>query len=244
MINKHMELLRNRTSCRKYLDKKIEKEKIDILKETINLSPTSNNLHSFSCIFITDDKIKKEFKTHSLYQDHIASAPLVILFIADNNRTRKAAEKQGFDYPEYLGTELYTTSLIDAGIAAGLLQTTILNLGLDACWIAVLRRYPKYIIEKLNLPNTSVPIFAITVGYKDEKNEIKPKLNKVYDEKYNNKLFEDELNKYSTIMKAYYETRTSNQKSTTWFEDCAMNYLAHDPNYDEYKELVKSIFRL
>ena len=49
-----------RTSVRYFLNKEIEPEKINKLKEIINLSPTSMNCQAFSAIFITDQKIKEE----------------------------------------------------------------------------------------------------------------------------------------------------------------------------------------
>lgn len=75
-----------RTSVRHYSDKQIEKEKISILKEIANASPTSINGHQFSAIFIQDQKTKDYLCEKNWGQKHIAEAPLFILFVADLNR--------------------------------------------------------------------------------------------------------------------------------------------------------------
>jgi nitroreductase len=81
-----LDLILNRTSCRSYLDKQIEPEKISQLKSAINNSPTARNLQDFSCIFVTDQKVREQLCKFSDDQPHVKSAPLFIIFIADQNR--------------------------------------------------------------------------------------------------------------------------------------------------------------
>lgn len=244
MNKSHINLIKNRTSCRDYLNKNIERDKIEILKEVVNSSPTSQNSHSFSCVFITDENIKNEFISHSQYQDHIKTAPLLVVFIADLNRIKRSIEINNLDFPTNLGYELYTSCVVDAAIASGLLQSALLELGLDSCYLGVIRNYPKHVIEKLNISSCATPIFGMTIGYRNEKNEIKPKLNKVYEQKYNINQLNKELDEYSQNMKEYYETRTSNKKSLSWYDTCIFCYKKLDDMSNEYTLIIKNLFNL
>jgi nitroreductase len=79
------DLIRNRTSCRSYLDKPIELEKINQIKVAINNSPTARNLQDFSCIFITDPQVRERLYVYADKQSHVKIAPLFILFLSDQN---------------------------------------------------------------------------------------------------------------------------------------------------------------
>jgi nitroreductase len=81
-----LNLILNRTSCRSYQNKSIELEKINQLKAAINSSPTARNLQDFSCIFITDPVVREKLCKYSDDQSHVKTAPLFIIFLADQNR--------------------------------------------------------------------------------------------------------------------------------------------------------------
>ena len=49
-----IELLRNRRSIRKYTDRDIEPEKVEILKEAILRSPSSRNFDPWEFVFVDD----------------------------------------------------------------------------------------------------------------------------------------------------------------------------------------------
>jgi FMN reductase [NAD(P)H] len=76
----------DRTSCRSYLSKPIELEKINQLKSVINSSPTARNIQDFSCVFVTDKTALEKLAIYADNQKHVAEAPLFIAFYADNNR--------------------------------------------------------------------------------------------------------------------------------------------------------------
>jgi nitroreductase len=81
-----LDIFTKRTSCRSYLPKEIELEKINQLKQAINASPTACNFQDFSCIFITDKAMLDKLCLYSNNQSHVKQAPLFIAFYADQNR--------------------------------------------------------------------------------------------------------------------------------------------------------------
>jgi len=52
-----IELLRKRRSIRVYEDRKIEPEKIEILKEALLRSPSSRNINPWEFIFVDDKEL-------------------------------------------------------------------------------------------------------------------------------------------------------------------------------------------
>lgn len=59
------EVIKNRYSCKKYSDKKVEKEKLDKILEAGRLAPTAKNLQEHHIYVIQSEKIwRKSTKWH------------------------------------------------------------------------------------------------------------------------------------------------------------------------------------
>lgn len=201
MIEKMLE----RTSCRSFIDKKIEKNKIDTLKKVINSVPTSVNAQSFSAIFITDQKIKDDISKINWNQKHVSQAPLIIVFVADLNRTEISLKKENFDANCLDKLEFYTISVVDATIASAIAGSACLELGLSFCYLGGIRSEIDQACKILDIKNKAFPILALAIGYENKKNPIRPKINKIYDNTYNYEIISKELESYNEIMKKYYK---------------------------------------
>lgn len=158
-----IELLRKRRSIRKYKDKPIEPEKVDILKEAVLRSPSSRNIDSWEFIFIDDRKLLKKL---SQSKPHGASflehAALGIVICADGDKS--------------------DTWIEDCSIASILVQMTAQSIDLGSCWIQIRNRSydenitsEEYIKDFLNLPDSMVVESIIAIGYPDEIREPIPK---------------------------------------------------------------------
>ena len=74
-----IEILRKRRSIRKYTDKKIEPEKIEVLKEAVLRSPTSKNLNPWEFIFVDDLEIIHQLKSCKSHgTTPLSTAPLAV----------------------------------------------------------------------------------------------------------------------------------------------------------------------
>lgn len=199
-----------RTSVRSYKDKPLEKIELNLLKKVINSVPTSINAQAFSAIFIQDKKILKTFSELNWGQSHLHECSVFILFILDSNRIKMSAEmhndKNALDHIQSL--EHYTVCVGDAYIAAQAASDAAISMGLGTCFIGGVRTYSEKICQLLNLPDYTMPIVGLTVGYPNQKNDIKPKINKVYDEKYSIEKVKEELDEYNLLMSEYYKERS------------------------------------
>lgn len=149
-------LLQQRRSIRKFQDKKVEPEKIDILIEAALRSPASLGRNPWEFVVVTDKVILEKL---SRAKEHgsafIKDAPLGIVVCADPNKSDIWIE--------------------DASIASIILHLTAASLGLGSCWIQLRERMHSktslaepYITGILNLPADLRVLSMIAAGYPAE----------------------------------------------------------------------------
>jgi nitroreductase len=164
-----IELLRNRRSIRKYTDKSIEAEKIELLKEAVLRSPSSRNFDPWEFIFVDDRELLKQL---ALCKQHgarfLEGAALGIVVCADGQKSDVWIE--------------------DCSIASILVQMVAQSIGLGSCWIQIRNRMfndetnsEDYIKDLLNIPGQLKVESIISIGYPAEKREPIPQANLKYE---------------------------------------------------------------
>ncbi|SHI96440.1 nitroreductase family protein [Lutispora thermophila] len=154
-----LELLKTRRSIRKYLDKSIEKEKMNLILKAALMAPTSRNRRQWE-FYIVDDKerlakLSKCRESGSQFLEDAAAAIVV-----------------------GVGGDPYEVWIEDAAIAAVIMQLTAHSLGLGSCWVHVRgRQYndststEEYVKGVLNIPENIKVECIIALGYPDEQKE-------------------------------------------------------------------------
>ncbi len=158
-----IELLRARRSIRKYTDKAIEPEKIEILKEAALRSPSSRNIDPWEFIFVTDRELLVKLsrsKPHGA--KFLEGAALGIVVCADSSKSDVWIE--------------------DCSIVSILIQLVAQSIGLRSCWIQIRKRMfddaltsGQYIKDLLNLPEQIEVESIVAIGYPAEEREPLPK---------------------------------------------------------------------
>jgi FMN reductase [NAD(P)H] len=129
---------------------------------------------------------------------------LLVIFFADVNRL--IAAQQMHHLPDTTHQwDQYITGTIDATIACTQAMDAAINMGLGTCFIGGLRRFASQINQTLNVNGTAIPVVAMTFGHSTEPGTHRPKVNKCYDELYNNELLIKELHEYDEQSKIYYD---------------------------------------
>ena len=83
-----IDLLRKRRSIRVYEDRKIEPEKIEILKETLLRSPSSRNINPWEFILVDDKELLKRLSKEKEHgSEFLEGATLRIVVCGDENRS-------------------------------------------------------------------------------------------------------------------------------------------------------------
>lgn len=153
------ELINERKSIRKYLDKPVEREKLSRVIEAARLAPSACNAQPWRFIVVDEpalrDKLIKEGLGGVVVPNTWAkAAPAVIVACSDLDlTTHKLAEKvQGVQY-----------HLIDMGIALEHIALKAVELGLGTCYIGWFNG--KAIKKLLRLPLNWKVECLLTIGY-------------------------------------------------------------------------------
>lgn len=151
-----MKLLRERRSIRRYLDRPVEKEKIDHLVEAALRSPSSRAIYPWEFVVVTDRHLLGDLaraKEHGA--SFLAGAPLGIVVCADSGKSDAWVE--------------------DAAIAAIIIQLAAESMGLGSCWIQIRERRHSpdltardYVAGLLSLPPGVMVEAILAIGYPAE----------------------------------------------------------------------------
>ncbi|HDP36863.1 MAG TPA: NAD(P)H nitroreductase [Candidatus Atribacteria bacterium] len=172
---KFLDLVKTRQSVRKYLDKPVEREKIERCLEAARLAPSASNSQPWDFIVVDDPKLKEAVAKETFSQlisfnRFSLQAPVLIILISERpgflNKVAEAIKDKQF-------------SLIDIGIAAEHLCLQAAEEGLGTCMLGWFNE--KGVKELLNIPSPKRVELIITMGY-PESNEIRPKKRKPIDQ--------------------------------------------------------------
>ncbi len=151
-----IELLRNRRSIRTYLDRPIEPEKIERLKEAVLRAPSSRNFDPWEFIFVDDRGLLTKLsacKPHGAA--FLKGAALGIVVSGDSTKSDVWVE--------------------DCSIASILAQMAAQSMGLGSCWIQVRKRMHddkvsagQYVQSLLGIPEHIQVESIIAIGYPAE----------------------------------------------------------------------------
>lgn len=144
------EVVKNRYSCKKFLDEQVSKESLEQILEAGRLAPTAKNLQE-QHIYVVQSKE---------YLDRIDqvtpcryNAPTVLVVAFDTNNV--------FTYP---GGKR-DSGVEDASIVATHLTLAAYNEGVDSCWINFFD--PDQLKDVLKLPENEEILMLLDLGYGD-----------------------------------------------------------------------------
>ena len=145
------ELIKTRYSCKKFSDRKVEKEKIQAILEAGRVAPTARNSQEQHVYVLTsgDDLARFDKLTPCRY-----GAPVVLLVAFDRTNV--------FTYPG--GRR--DSGIEDASIVATHLILAAADEGVDSCWINYLD--PELLAKEFGLPENEEILMAMDLGYAAE----------------------------------------------------------------------------
>jgi len=163
-----MSLIRKRRSIRKFLDKPVEKEKLDLLVEAGMRGPSSRGINPWHFVVVSDREMLGRL---SQAREHgsafLRNASVAIVVCADASKSDVWVE--------------------DASIAAIMIHLAAVSLDLGSCWIQIRERMhdaqktaEMYVGEVLGLPLQLKVESMLGMGYPDEKKSPHPKESLAY----------------------------------------------------------------
>lgn len=182
-----LELAKSRYTTKKYnANKKIEKEKIQQLKEILRLSPSSINSQPWRFIFVSDEKTKKELACVSLFNEEKINdaSHLVVFNVVDNIDLFEEQIHQHLPegavgyYTHFLKTkpeaEIKAWLKNQVYLSLGFFLSTCAGLEIDSTPIEGLENEKYDAILKQDGYKT---LFAVAIGYRDSEDANQPSLN-------------------------------------------------------------------
>lgn len=176
--NDLVSLVMNRRSHRKYLNKNISD---DIIKNIIDCGRNAPfggkpkpDCQVTEYIIIKDKDIKEKLTLNYTDRQFIKDAPVVIAILANKNNDSK--------YEEYV---------LSSALSIENMIITAESFGIGSCILSCFMNYQKHIEDKrisreiLNLPDNIELIALLTLGYKDDIEEMPKKEFRSYDDVVN-----------------------------------------------------------
>ena len=141
------EVIKNRYSCKKFSDRKVEKEKLDKILEAGRVAPTAKNLQEQHIYVVQSENglAAIDKVTPCRY-----GAPVVLVVAYNKNNV--------FTYPG----EKRDSGIEDASIVATHMLLAAYNEGVDSCWINFFN--PDELAQALNLPEDEEVLMLLDLG--------------------------------------------------------------------------------
>lgn len=160
-MNEVFETIKKRRSIRKYIDKPIEKEKLDKIIEAARLAPSATNRQLWRFVMVTDKELISKIAGDCLgfINKWAATAPLLVIGCSakKRNMAQKIADK-------IIGVDF---GVIDVSIAMEHMVLEAQELGLSSCWIGWFHADKlKSLVSEIS-PQWSI-VSVLAIGYPDE----------------------------------------------------------------------------
>lgn len=146
-----LELVRRRSSVRKYAPTPVEADKLDYMLEAARLAPSAVNYQPWYFLLVTEEEGRA--RLHACYpRDWFRTAPCYLVVCGDHTQSWKRGD--GKDHLD-----------IDTAIAAQHICLAATELGLGTCWVCNFD-VPS-LKQSFGLPESVEPVAIIPFGYPD-----------------------------------------------------------------------------
>lgn len=206
-------------SVRHYTSDPIPESTIAGLVAAAQSASTSSNLQLWTAISVQDPDRRDKIATLCADQHQVRDAAWFFAFFADHNRIRNAAAAvggaaKGLDYQEFS-----VMAMIDAALAGERMVCAAESLGIGCCYIGALRNHPQAVRELLHVPEGTVGLFGLCLGWPDPAHEaeIKPRFHSsaVWHREAYDPATSEEIADYDRRMGAFYDSQNM-KGDVTW----------------------------
>ncbi|MFV0558668.1 MAG: nitroreductase family protein [Enterococcus sp.] len=198
------------------------------------------NGQMYSIIVVDDLKIREQFVALNPGNPQMLACSRFLVFVADLQRTKKAAEYHQSPYPVDTGLNALLIATTDASLA---LQNAVIaaeSFGLGTVIVGSIRNQIDEVAQLLNLPDYTIPIAGLCIGQPNVVMDIKPRLpeNAVIHYNAYHDYQNDLLKQYNLTMEKFGEAR----ETKLWTQKFA-DYFAQTPTpaVDHYLQKKKLI---
>ena len=181
-MNDTLRTIMNRRSVRAFTDAPISEDDKNLILEAAFRAPTAGNQQLYTIIDVTDQAVKEALVPLCDNQPFIASAPLVLIFLADCLKWYDAFKGAGCE-PRALDVGDLMLAVSDTNIAAENAVIAAESLGIGSCYIGDIMENCEGLRSLLALPEYVFPAAMLVFGYPTEKamnRELLPRIDRKY----------------------------------------------------------------
>lgn len=205
----------NHRTIREFKNERIPKEVFEQLMEVARRTPTANGMQASTIIQVTDPEKKKEIAA-VCKQEYVARAPELLIFVADQYRNYKIAEEKECREPSARDMDRFFQSFTDACLTAQNIVNAAESMDLGAVYLGSVLNDAEKIIEILNLPEFTMPVVGLGIGYPNQSPQLKPRMDmklRLFENTYNKfDNYLEEIKDYDEEMQTYYDLRDANKR--------------------------------
>lgn len=145
------EAVKNRRSIRRFKTASVEPEKIQKILEAANAAPSAGDLQAYEIVIVKSAEQKRKLCDAAYGQTSITSAPVVLVLLANADRSTIKYGERG---------KLY--AIQDATIAGAYIQLAAVALGLGSVWVGA---FDEAAVSAVVNVKGARPIAIIPIGY-------------------------------------------------------------------------------
>jgi len=146
-----LEVIKKRYSCRTYIDKPVEQDKLDQIFEAARQAPSAKNLQDWRFVVVTDKKIKQQVAGCTNHQETFGLAGAIIAACSVCKDTMKCGQQ---------------IAPIDVSIALEHIALIATELDLATCWIGSFDA--EKVKQILAIPKDIAIIELMALGYPEK----------------------------------------------------------------------------
>ncbi|AZZ36071.1 NADPH-dependent oxidoreductase [Bdellovibrio sp. qaytius] len=167
--------LEKHVSVRSYKSDPIPQEVLDQILNAATRASSSGNMQSYSIIVTTDTELKQKLYEPHFKQDMVLDAPAVVTFCADFHRMRRWLKLRNAadNFDNFMS---FMIASIDAILASQNAALAAEGLGLGICYMGTTLASCGEIAKILECPEGVVPVVGFSLGYPNEKPELRDRL--------------------------------------------------------------------
>lgn len=173
-MNQIIQSLYSRKSVRVFEPTPVAEDVKQQLLSSAAQAPTAGNQMLYTVIDVTDQALKDKLAVSCDNQAFIATAPLVLVFLADGRRWYNCYLLSGAS-PRDPGPGDLLLAFADTCIAAQNVVVAAESLGLGSCYIGDILENKEEVQQLLHLPKHCVPACMLVIGYPNRRQLVRKK---------------------------------------------------------------------
>lgn len=175
-MNETIQMMINRSSLRRFSDRKLTEEEVDAILDAAMRAPTASNMMYYTILRLTDPELRKQIQVLCNNQPYVTQAPLALLFCADYQRLsdlydeNKVPEKCAERGAQYLypSEKHFLNGIEDAAFAAENAVIAAESMGMGSVYIGHIKDHYEEAVQLLDLPPLVFPSLLLLIGYPAE----------------------------------------------------------------------------